>query len=193
MPEQTLDAGRHDCCGIHVNSSWSPNGGSPADPESLPTATKISVPFKLVAEFRVEAEDAAEYLQQPDLDPQERSLFLAIITTPEALNRICRLAVVCALTEDSERVFKGLFMGPDSKEIFESILPYLPVEIEEYWTKLRREDINRFDAYICHIFEQFRSSLRKTEMIDMATGESIPLWVNSRIHPGDPPGHLFFE
>jgi hypothetical protein len=82
-------------------------------------------------------------------------------------------------------------MGPDPEDIFEAILPYLPVEIEEYWTRLRGEDHDSFDAYIEDIFEQFRSSLKKTAIIDMTAGESTPLWVNRKIHPGEPPGHLF--
>ena len=30
-------------------------------------------------------------------------------------------------------------------------------------------------------------------MIDLTTGESIPLWVNRRIHPGEPRGNYFPE
>jgi|GEM_PF-2340009 len=169
--------------GIQTSSRLSAKGRSPVDPESLPAATQISVPFKLVAEFRIEAENVAEYLQQPDLDPEERSLFLAIITTPEALNRICRLAVVCALTEDSERHFKGKFMGPEPEDILASILPYIPGDLQEYWTTLRRENCGCVDFYIDRIFQQFNSSLRKTQILDVSTGESIPLWANSKIQP----------
>ena len=139
----------------------------------------------------MEADNAVEYLRDPDLTPEMRSLFLAIITTPEALNRVCRLAVVSNLTEDSDRVFKGLFMGPFPEDIFESIRPYLPVEIEEYWTKLRREDCDSFEAYVGDIFEQFTSSLKKTAVIHISTGESLPLWLTRRFQPGEPPRDLF--
>jgi hypothetical protein len=184
--------GRQDHRGIHAISHGSPEGRPPVESEPQRPATPISVPFQLVADFVVEGDRVAEFLQEPDLSPEERSLFLAIINTPEALNRICRLAVISDLTEDSDRVFKGLFMGPDPEDIFETILPYLPVEIQEYWTRLRGEDHDSFDAYIEDIFEQFRSSLKKTAIIDMTIGESIPLWVNRKIHPGEPHDSLFF-
>lgn len=182
MSDHKPDAGQQDCGGVHVISNSPAKGGSPADPERLPAA-RISVPFQLVADFVVEAERAAEYLQQPDLDPQERSLFLTIITTPEALNRICRLAVVCALTEDSERHFKRKFMGPEPEDILASILPYIPGDLQEYWTTLRRENCGCVDFYIDRIFQQFNSSLRKTQILDVSAGESIPLWANSKIQP----------
>ena len=191
MRNHKPDPGHQDRRGIHADSHNSTKGRPPAESERQPAVTPISIPFQLVADFQVEAEEAAEFLQEPDLSPEERSLYLAIINAPEAHNRICRLAVVSDLTEDSDRVFKRLFMGPDPEDIFQCILPYLPAEIQEYWTRLRREDHDSFEAYIEYIFEQFRSSMTKTVIIDMTTGESIPLWVNSRIHPGEPRGHLF--
>lgn len=182
MSDHKTSASQQNCGGVDVVSNSPAKGGPPADPERLPAA-RISVPFQLLADFVVETERAAEYLQQPDLDPQERSLFLAIINTPEALNRICRLAVVCALTEDSERHFKGKFMGPEPEDILSSILPYLPVDLQEYWTRLRRENCGCVDFYIDRIFQQFNSSLEKTQILDVSTGESIPLWTNSKIQP----------
>lgn len=167
---------------VYANSQCFESGSPAAEPEHTPAVTSISVPFQLVADFQVEAERAAEFLQEPDLDPQERSLFLAIITTPEALNRICRLAIVCDLTEDSRHYFEGKFMGPEPEDILDSIRPYLPVELEKYWTQLHREDCGCFDFCMDRIFQQFRSSLRKTEIIDLTTGESVPLWANSKIH-----------
>lgn len=131
----------------------------------------------------MEAEKPAEFLEEPDLTPQERRLFLAIITTPQALNRICRLAIVCDLTEDSERYFEGKFMGPEPEDILDSILPYLPVDVEKHWTAFERENRDCFDSSMDRIFQRFRSSLRKAEIIEMTTGESIPLWANSKIRP----------
>lgn len=190
MSDHKPNSAQQDRWGIHVTSQSSAKGRPPAESEPQ-AAASISVPFQLVADFQVEAEKAAEYLRDPDLTPEMRSLFLAIITTPEALNRVCRLAVVSNLTEDSDRVFKGLFMGPFPEDIFESIRPYLPVEIEEYWTKLRREDCKPFEAYIGDIFEQFTSSLKKTAVIDITTGESLPLWLTHRFQPGEPPRDPF--
>jgi hypothetical protein len=181
MSDHQPDHGQQDRRGIPAISHYSAKDRSPAQSERQPAADSISVPFQLVADFVVEAKKTAEYLLEPDLGPQERSLFLAIITTPEALNRICRFAIVCDLTEDSERYFKGKFMGPETEDIFASILPYLPVELQNYWTGLQRECCDCFESCIDSIFEQFRSSLRKTEIIDVTTGESIPLWANSKI------------
>lgn len=191
MSDQKPFPGQQVCRGIHATPPFSGKDGSPTESGPQPPATPISIPFQLVADFQVEAEKAMEYLRDPDLTSEMRSLFLAIITTPEALNRVCRLAVVSNLTEDSDRVFKGLFMGPFPEDIFESIRPHLPVEIEEYWTKLRREDCDSFEAYIGDIFEQFTSSLKNTAVIDITTGESLPLWLTHRFQPGEPPSHQF--
>ena len=139
--------------------------------------------FQLIADFVVAAEKAAEFLEEPDLNPEERSLLLTVITTPQALNRICRLVIVCDLTEDSERYFKGTFMGPEAEDILDSILPYLPIEIAKYWMGLQREDRDFFDSSMDRIFAQFRTSLRKVEIIEMTTGESISLWGNSKLRP----------
>lgn len=183
MSESKADLGQQDRRGNHATSHHSARDRLPTESEHPPAANSISVPFQLVAEFVVEAGKAAEFLEEPDLNSQERSLFLAVITSPEAFNRVCRLAIVCDLTEDSEFYFEGKFMGPEPEDILESILAYLPVEQQAYWTGLRREDCGCFDFCIDRIFQQFRSSLRKTEIKDMTTGESIPLWANSKIYP----------
>ena len=185
MSDRKPDPGQQGRRGIHAISHRSAKGRSPAESGHQPAATSIpvSVPFQLIADFVVETEKAAEFLDGSDLDPQERSLFLAVITTPQALNRICRLVIVCDLTDDSERYFKGRFMGPEAKDILDSVLPYLPVEMEKYWTELQREDRDFFDSSMDRIFAQFRTSLRKVEIIEMTTGESIPLWGNSKLRP----------
>ena len=192
MRNHKPDPGQQDHRGIHAISPYSAKDGSPEQPGAQQVVADLGpVPFQLVADFQVEVGNPAEFLHEPGVSSEERSLFLAIINTPEALNRICRLAVVSNLSEDSDCVFERLFMGPDPEDIYESILPYLPVEIEEYWTRLRREDHDSFEAYIEYIFERFCTSLRKTAIIDLTTGESIPLWVNRRIRPGSPRGHYF--
>jgi hypothetical protein len=169
--------------GIHASSRCSSKRRSPSDSENTSVSTPISLPFQFVAEFRVEVPEAAEFLGNPDLGPQARSLFLAIINTPEALNRICQVAILCDRTEDSGGRFKGKLTGPDREDILEAILPHLPVEVEEYWIGLRREDSASYDFYVDRIFQQFQSSLRKIDIINMSTGESISLGVNSGIHP----------
>jgi hypothetical protein len=167
--------------GIHGSPRCSAKKRSPADPEIPPVYTPISVKFQLVADFQVEVPKATEFLEEPDLSPQARSLFLAIINTPEALNRICHVAILCDRTEDSGGRFKEKLTGPDREDILDAILPHLPVEVEEYWIGLQRQDSDSFDFYVDRIFQQFQSSLRRTEIINMTTGESISL--NSRIHP----------
>lgn len=194
MPGHQPDPGPQDRRGIHVTSDSSAKDTTPAESKLKLPATSISVPFRLVAEFRVEVENAAEFLEEPDLTPQERSLFLAIIDTPEALNRICRLAVVVDLARDldSSRYFERRFMGPESEDIFDSVLPYLPSELREFWTGLRQLDCDTFESCMDRIFDPFRASLEKTEIIDMATGESIPLWTSSKIPAGSERGSLSF-
>jgi len=185
MSDRKPEPGQQDRRGIHAISHHSTWGRLQAGSGHQAAATSIplSVPFQLIADFVVEAEKTAEFPEESDLSPQERSLFLAVINTPAALNRICRLVIVCDLSDDSERYFEGIFMGPQPEDILDSILPYLPVEIAKYWTGLQQESRDLFDSCMDRIFGRFRSSLRKTEIIEMTTGESIPLWGNSKIRP----------
>jgi hypothetical protein len=164
--------------GIRASSRCSAKKRSPTDSENTPVSTRISVPFQFFAHFQVEVAKATEFLGEPDLSPQARSLFLAIIHTPEALNRICHVAILCDRTEESGNYFKGKLTGLDREDILDGILPHLPVELQEYWIGLRRENSASYDFYVDRIFHQFQSSLRKIDIINMSTGESISLWVN---------------
>jgi len=167
--------------GIRASSRCSSKRRSPSDSENTPVSTPISIPFQLVANFQVEVLEATEFLEEPNLTPQARSLFLAIIHTPEALNRICHVAILCDGTEDSGGRFKGKLAAPHREDILEPILPHLPVELQEYWIGLRRENSASYGFYVDRIFQQFQSSLRKIDIINTSTGESISLWVNGGI------------
>lgn len=145
---------------------------------TLPT---VAVPFRLIADFVVQAEAAAEFLQEPDLTPEARALFLTILTTPEALNRLCRLAIVCDLNVAPGGYFEETFMGPEPEDILDAILPYLAADQQKYWTTFRREDCDGFSAEIDDIYQQFRSTLKRVVVEDPSTGEAIPLRVSSRI------------
>ena len=112
--------------GIRASSRCSANKRSSEDSENTPVYTSISVPFQFVADFQVEVPKAQEFLEEPDLSPEARSLFLAIINTPEALNRICHVAILCDRTEDSGSYFKGELMELDREDILDAILSYLP-------------------------------------------------------------------
>ena len=183
MPHHKPNLSKQDRLCIHAISRCAARNGSHADSEPPGASTVISVPFQFVADFQVEASNATEFLEDPDLSPQARSLFLAIIRTPEALNRICHVAILCDGTEDSGCRFKGKLAEPDREDILDAILSYLPAELKEYWIRLQQQDSDSFDFYIDRIFQQFQSSLVKIEFINMTTGESTPLWVNSGIQP----------
>ncbi|MFP5226682.1 MAG: hypothetical protein ACLGXA_03575 [Acidobacteriota bacterium] len=160
--------------GIHAVSHSSGESRPPAGSTPRPPTSPISVPFQLVADFVVEGDRVRQFLQDPDLSPEERSLFLTIINTPEALNRICGVVMVLDLVSDSERYFsKGIF-GPQLEITVDAILPSLPGEIQDYWTSMRRVDREGFDFWIDRMFEPFHASLRKTEIRDVTTGESVP-------------------
>lgn len=156
---------------------------SQADSEDAPESTAISVPFQFVADFQVEVPNATEFLEDPDLSTEARRLFLAIIRTPEALNRICHVAILCDGTEDSGGRFKGKLTEPDREDILDAILSYLPAGVKEYWIGLQRQAPASFDFYIDRIFQQFQSSLVKVEFINVTSGKSETLWPNSGIHP----------
>ena len=134
----------------------------------------------MIADFVVEAKNPAQFLMEPDLTPEERGLFLTVLTKPEVLNRMCRLAIVCDLSGDPGKYFEETFMGPEPEDILDCILPYLSADLQEYWTRLRREKRGNFDFSMDRIFQEFRSSLTHTAIKDMVTGEVIPLRVSSK-------------
>ena len=144
MSDQKPVPGQEVCRGIHAPSRYSTKGGSPAESEPQPPASPRSVPFQLVADFVVEGDGVAQFLEDPDLSPEERSLFLAIRNTPEALRRICGIVVILDLISDSERYFRDKIFGPELEITVDAVLPSLPSEIQDYWTSLRRDDPDAF-------------------------------------------------
>jgi hypothetical protein len=152
--------------------------GSPTEETPLPATT---LPFRLIANFAVETNTAAAYLQEPDLTRQERDLFLAVLHTPEALNRMCRLAIVSDFEADLDGCFRDIFLGPHPEDILDCVLPYLPAELANYWKELREQNYDCFSHWIDEIFMEFRSKLKRTVIEDMTTGETIPLQVASRL------------
>jgi hypothetical protein len=178
-----IRSGQQDRQCFHAISRCSQEKRTTADPENTPVTTPISIPFQLVANFQVEVPKGTEFLGEPDLSPQTRGLFLAIINTPEALNRICHVSILCDRTEESGGSFKGKLAAPDREDILDPILSYLPVELKEYWIGLRQENRDFFDFCVDRIFQQFQSSLRRIDITNMSTKESISLWVNNGIHP----------
>jgi hypothetical protein len=154
------------------------------DPESALQATENSsnrpaetgVPFRLIADFVVETETAAEFLKKPDLTPEQRNLFLILLTDQEARNRVSRLAIVCDLSAYEHcKYFDGLFSGPHAEQILDRVLPCLTADLQKYWTRLRAEEYDYFASLIDEVFLQFNSSLKKVVIEDRISGEEIPL------------------
>lgn len=157
------------------------------DPESALQATANSlsrladtgVPFRLVADFVVETETAAEFLKKPDLLPEQRNLFLILLTNPEARNRISRLAIVCDFSaHERGEYFDGVFSGPDPEQILSCVLPYLSADSQEFWVRLRDEERDDFFSLIDEVFLQFNTSLKKVVIEDRTTEEEIPLRIS---------------
>jgi hypothetical protein len=144
------------------------------DVAPLPTP---SVAFRMTADFVVEIPTAAEFLQRPDISPEERRLLLTILTTPEALNRVCRLAIVDDLAQDNAGLFEGQFSGAYNEEILRTVMPYLSSEDKEFWTKLQHRDVavNPLTEMFC----EFKTALRRVVVEDVSTGEVIPLKRNA--------------
>jgi hypothetical protein len=180
MSDRDREYGQQVPGGTRDNFSESPKDGSPAGCEPQQALKSISVPFQMIADFVVEPEAPAEFLQDPNTSLEDRDLFLTILTTPEAQDRLCRLVIVAKLTDDSRRYFEGMFLGLQWTNILDCLLPYLSAEQQAFWTRLRSEHEGRFDFCIERIYQQFRCVLKTTEMKDMITGEAIPLRLNSR-------------
>lgn len=148
------------------------------DEQKLPTPTAC---FRLIADFTVEAKTARTYLQRPEVTPQEHDVFLLILTTPEALNRMCRLAIVSDFEAFLwDRHFDGKFVGPNPTDILDALLPYLPEELKAWWMQLRRENYDGFSARMDTMFQEFCSSLTHATIEDMSSGEPIPLECRSK-------------
>ena len=157
------------------------------DPESELQASESSssrlaetgVAFRLIADFVVETETAIEFLKKPDLLPEQRDLFLILLTNPEARNRISRLAIVCDFSaHECTEYFDGVFSGPDPEQILDCVLPYLNADSQEYWTRLRNAEYYYFSSVIDEVFQQFNSSLKKVVIEDTTTGDHIPLRIS---------------
>jgi hypothetical protein len=156
-----------------------PESALQATEKSANLPAEAGVPFRLIADFEVETETAAEFLKNPDLTREHRSLFLTLLTDPEARNRISRLAIVCDLSSHEHGKFFGdLFFGPQPEQILDCVLPYLAVDLQEYWTRLRAEENDCFSFLIVEVFLQFKGSLKKVVIEDKSTGQEIPLRVS---------------
>lgn len=112
----------------------------------------MAVPFQLIADFVVEARTLAKLLNKPDLIPEERDLVMAVLTTPEALNRMCRLAIVSDLESDPGPNLEGVFRGPQFGDILDCLLAYLSADVRDYWTRRRAENYASFRFSIGRIF-----------------------------------------
>lgn len=148
------------------------------NPSIRPTET--GVPFRLIADFVVETETAVEFLRKPDLLPEQRRLFLILLTNPEARNRISKLAIVCDFSaHERGEYFDGVFSGPHPAQILDCVLPYLAADSQAYWTRLRKDEYYYFASAIDEVFLQFNSSLKSVVIEDRTTGEEIPLHVSN--------------
>jgi hypothetical protein len=156
-----------------------PESALQATDKSSNLPAEAGVPFRLIADFVVETETAAEFLKNPDLTREQRSLFLTLLTDPEARNRISRLAIVCDLSSHEHGKFFGdLFFGPQPEQILDCVLPYLAVDLQEFWMRLRAEDCDYFASLIDDVFLQFNSSLKKVVIVERTTGEEIQLRIS---------------
>jgi len=157
-----------------------PATGDRPDDVRVPSPTD-AVPFRLIADFVVEAETAVEFLQDPKTTPEERQLLLWILTHREAMNRMCRMAIVDdLLAYECGTYFQDTFMGPDAENMLNGILPYLSAELKEYWTQLQSEDHDHFSNAMNNVFQTFHSTLKTTAIEDRSTGEEIPLRLSDR-------------
>jgi hypothetical protein len=132
------------------------------------------IPFRLTADFVVEVETAERYLQQPHLTSEERRLFLTVLTTPEALNRMCRLAIVSGF-DTKPGLFEGQFFGPQSEDILAAAMPYLSPEDHSYWTQRQQISPAQMGDRLLDMFCEFRTALRRVTVEDATTGEAIAL------------------
>jgi len=127
----------------------------------------------LTADFVVAIDSAVEYLQRPDVTSEGRRLLLTVLTTPEALNRMCRLAIVSDL-ETEPGLFEEQFFGPQSQDILAAVMPYLSAEDQGFWARLEREFPENLGNYLLPMFCEFKSKLQQVVVEDATTCQAIP-------------------
>lgn len=140
----------------------------------------MAVPFRLVVDFVIETNTASEFTGRLDLTSHQHDLFIAIVTHPEALSRMARLAAVSELEVLGNDFCRHQFEGPDSIDILECVLPYLSEEEKQYWERLRDESEVALDGAIMDVFSEFHSALKRIAVREVATGEEIPRRVASQ-------------
>jgi hypothetical protein len=138
------------------------------------------VQFRLVADFVVDGSALPDVDANGDLEEAETRLLHVIVSNPEAFNRICRLALPRDLYTD-DGIFEGKFSGPEWKDIFEAVFPYLPPEDQAYWLDVRHNSVDALDSSMDRIFIELKSSLERVMLQDTSTGEEIPCWASSRL------------
>ncbi|MDR3723967.1 MAG: hypothetical protein P4K83_05695 [Terracidiphilus sp.] len=140
--------------------------------ETLLSAPSFS--FKLTAEFTVEAIGATEYLQKPSLLPEERRLFLTMLTTPTVLNQICRIAILTEF-DSNPGLFQNQFRGFSGEDILAPALPYLSEGDQTFWQRSRIDSPEITGDRHLMILDAFETLLEYVVLEDMTTGERVPL------------------
>jgi hypothetical protein len=148
-----------------------------ADTTGGKVASLAPVGFRLVAEFSLSAEAPDRLLRAADLTDEQRRLFRAALEVP-AWNRMCRLAIVSEFEADPPMWSRGLFRGPNPEHILESILPELTLADQQYWIDLRDNDLEALGFYVEPVFQAIRSSLVSVKIVEVASGEAIPVMIS---------------
>jgi hypothetical protein len=140
----------------------------------------MAVPFRLVVDFVIETNTATEFTGRLDVTPHQHQLFITIVTNPEALNRMARLAAVSELEVHGDDFSRHEFEGPNAIDILDCVQPYLSVEEKKYWERLRDNSGESLGWAIMTVFSEFRATLKRIAVLEMAIGAEIPRRVASQ-------------
>lgn len=121
--------------------------------------------FQLQVRLAVEAPSLREFATTEEVSALSLHFYRAVLQDPEALRRLCRLALVTHLSH-AGREFESYFDGAEYEEILSCLRGGLPSRDERYWKLLRQNDQERLALRLDPVFESFHSTVTGVEVQD---------------------------
>lgn len=106
-----------------------------------------------------------EFATTEEVSAPSLRFYRAVLQDPEALRRLCRLALVTHLSL-AGREFESHFEGAEYEEILSCVRGGLPNRDERYWELLRQKDQERLAWCLDPVFQAFRSAVTGVEVQD---------------------------
>lgn len=121
--------------------------------------------FQLQVRLAVEMPSLREFATTEEVSAPGLRFYRAVLQDPEALRRLCRLALVTHLSH-AGREFESYSDGAEYEEILSCLRGGLPNRDERYWELLRQTDQERLALHLDPVFQSFHSTVTGFEVQD---------------------------